>query len=286
MGKRWRTLALLAACFGLALGLTAVVNGWYNVIVLPVEQLRLALFQKGTLTPNLVSELQPSGAPVMALLCLGLALLAGKPTGRSLRDQLMQVDVLLVVTAWVMGLHIARFWVEWGLPAMAVCFTRQFGDGQGISFEGLRRRSGSVLLFGAAAATFYLSLTVDQGGRFTNSLKNPLLFAPLDEITADMPEPGGVLYSIDMVAFYSLFHRLPDARFRYATAYEPGLMPAEDQAVRRNIQILNLTADYKPWFDKMRPVDRVLLRGATTPQWPGMAFTPFYGAWIGRKLPP
>jgi len=284
--RRWRTLAMLGACFGTALAVTTAVNGWYNVIVLPIEQLRLALFQAGTLTPDLATELQPSGAPVFGILCVTLVLLARRSGVRSLTDQLMQVDFLLMVTAWLMGLHVARFWVEWGLPAMAVCFTRQLGEGLGISFEGLRRRAGAVLLFGAAAATYYLSLTADLGGRYTNVLKNPLLFAPRDEIATDMPEPGGVLYSIDMGAFYSLFHRLPDARFRYATAYEPGLMPADDQAVRRNIQILNLTADYKPWFDKMRPADRVLLRGAVAPQWPGMSFTPFYGAWIGRKLAP
>lgn len=284
MVGRWRSLAAFVAGWGLALGTTCILNGWYNAIVLPVEIVRLAVLQGGTLGTNLVSELQPSGAPVMGLVGMALMLLARKAMGHDLREELRAVDFAFVATAWVMGLYVSRFWVEWGLPAMAVWFARQIGVALGFGFEGLQRRAVPPIILTLAAAAFFLAQTADLGGRYTNSLRNPLLIAPVEEIAADLPDAGGVLYSTDMGAFFAIFHRLPTRPFRFATGMEAGLMPADDLKVLRAIQTTGATSDYKPWFDKMRPIDRVLLRSPSMPQWPGMQFTRFYNAWMGRKI--
>lgn len=281
--QRWRSLGAFIAGWGIALGITCLLNGWYNAIVLPVDILRLAVLQGGTLGTNLAMELQPSGAPVQGLVGVGLMLVARKASGHDLREELRAVDLAMIVTAWILGLYVSRFWVEWGLPAMVVWFTRQIGDELGFGFAGLQRRAVPPVLAGAAAAAFYLAETADVNGRYTNALRNPLFIAPVEEIAADLPEPGGVLYSTDMLAFFAIFHRVPDGQFRFATGMEPGLMPAEDLKVLRAIQTTGVTSDYKPWFDKMRPADRVLIRSAAAPEWPGMTFKRFYGGWMGRK---
>jgi len=281
--RKWRSLASFAAAWTLAVAAAATLNGWYNTVQLPVDILRRALLQDGTLGPNLVSEFQPTGGPVLGLLVVAATLLARRTSGANLREQFFKVDMALLVIAWVMGLFVGRFWVEWGLPAMAVWFARQFGEGLGITLAGFRRWTDTALVFGVAAAALYLGQTADVGGRYTNSLRDPLLFAPVEDFAPEMPEAGGVLYSTDMRTFYTIFHRMPDLRFRFATGMEPGLMPPEDLKVLRAIQTTGLVRDYKPWFDRMTPKDRVLLRWPSKPAWPGMEFREFYGAWMGRK---
>jgi len=281
--RKWRSLASFAAAWTLAVAAAATLNGWYNTVQLPVDILRRALLQDGTLGPNLVSEFQPTGGPVLGLLVVAATLLARRTSGANLREQFFKVDMALLVIAWVMGLFVGRFWVEWGLPAMAVWFARQFGEGLGITLAGFRRWTDTALVFGVAAAALYLGQTADVGGRYTNSLRDPLLFAPVEDFAPEMPEAGGVLYSTDMRTFYTIFHRMPDLRFRFATGMEPGLMPPEDLKVLRAIQTTGLVRDYKPWFDRMTPKDRVLLRWPSKPVWPGMEFREFYGAWMGRK---
>jgi hypothetical protein len=284
--RQWRALGSLAVGWGLALALTILLHGWYNTVVLPIEILRVAVLAGGTLGPNLVPELQPSGAPLGALAGAALLLLARKAAGHDLREEWGKVDLAFLVTAWVLGLYVSRFWVEWGLPAMAVWYTRQVGEGLGIGFFGPLPRRSTAMLVGVAAATLYLGQTADIGGRYTNALRSPVLIAPLEEIAAELPEPGGVLYAGEMGAFFSIFHRLPNVPFRFSTGMEPGLMPAADLAVLRAIQTTGLTRDYQPWFEKMGPADRVLMRGGAAPQWPGMEFRPYFGAWMGRRVQP
>lgn len=281
--RQWRSLLMLVTGWTFALLVAWVVNGAYNGIVLPIEMLRVALLDGKTLGPNLVSEFQPTGGPVMGLLAMALVLLARTSAGADLRKELFRVDLVLVLTAWIMGLYVGRFWIEWGLPAMAVWFARNIAEGLGLGVTGFRRRFDTAIVFGMAAATLYLAPTADVGGRYTNALRNPLLMAPFADFAPELPEPGGVLYSVDMTVFYTIFQRMPDLQFRFSTGMEPGLMPAEDLKVLRAIQTTGLLRDYKPWFDKMTPKDRVLLRWPTQPQWEGMEFRPFYGAWMGRK---
>lgn len=283
---RWRSLACLLAGWSLAMLVAWAVNGAYNGILLPIEILRVALLEESTPGPNLVTEFQPSGGPVIGLLAVAIALMARRIAGADLREEIFRVDLAMMVTAWVLGLLIGRFWIEWGLPAMAVWFARNIRDGLGVTLAGFDRPRDTMLVFGLAAATLYLAQTADVGGRYSNALRNPLLVAPVEDFAPDLPPPGGVLYSVDMMAFYAIYHRLPDLGFRFSTAMEPGVMPREDLRVMRAIQTTGLLRDYEPWFDKMRPEDRVLLRWSGRPEWPGMDFKPFYGAWIGRKVSP
>jgi hypothetical protein len=284
--RRWRTLGAFAAGWGLALGVTVVLNGWYRAIVLPVEILQLALLQGGTLVVNLATENQPTGGPIHGLLGMGLTMLAHKAAGRDLRGSLLAPDFILVVITWILGLYVGRFFVEWGLPAMTVWYTRHIADGLESGVLERHLRHGSLILVLAASGVLYLGQTADLGGRYTGGLRNPLMTAPIAEIIPDLPKPGGVLYAPDMGVFYSLFHRLPNAPIRYALAWEPGVMPADDLKTFRAIQTSGLVRDYAPWFTKMTPADRVLVRNTTEPEWPGMAFSRFYGYWIGRKVTP
>lgn len=282
--QRWRSLLIAAVTLAMSIGAASLFNGWYNTLLAPLLGLKLGLLQANTLGTNLVSELQPSGGPYLSLVVLMLILAVKLLRGANLRTEIFQVDFCLMLIAWTMGLFVVRFWVEWGLPAMAVWMSRQIRDGLELKLSGLSRHWETIGLFGLAAGIFYLALTADTGGRYTQALRNPLLMAPIEDIAPELPDDGGVLYSANMGTFYAIYHRMPHAKFRFSTAMEAGIMPPEDLKVLRAIQSYGLVRDYKPWFEKMTSKDRILLNAPAKPEWPEMEFKPFYGGWIGKKV--
>jgi hypothetical protein len=282
--QRWRSLRIFLVAWVAAVGVACLVNGLWNGLITPIMGLWLGFLQANTFGTNLVSELQPSGAPWIGLLVPALIIAIRAFRGLPVRDQLMTVDAWFVIVAWTLGLYVGRFWVEWGLPALAVWITRQAAATLDITARGMRRTNETLLVFGLVAAVFYVSLTVDLRGRYTNVLRHPMLWAGAEEIEGELPEEGGILYSTDMSAFYILFQRFPEAKFKYALAMEPGSMRPEDQKVLRSVQSTGKLEEYKPWFQKMQPKDRILIYQSTKPEWEGIEFRKFFSGWMGRKV--
>jgi len=283
--RRWHSLLTASAALLMSITAASLVNGWYNTLLVPLLILKHALLQGSTMGTNLVSELQPSGGPYLSLVVVMLFLTAKFLRGANLRAEIFQVDFCLMLMAWAMGLYVGRFWSEWGLPAMAVWMSRQIRDGLELKLSGLSRHWETIGLFGLAAGILYLGLTADVGGRYTQTLRTPLLMAPLEDFASELPEDGGVLYSANMGVFYAIYHRMPHAKFRFSTAFEPGIMPPEDLKVLRAFQSNGMVRDFKPWFEKMTGKDRIVLNVPAKPEWPEMEFKQLYsGAWIGRKV--
>jgi hypothetical protein len=101
-----------------------------------------------------------------------------------------------------------------------------------------------------------------------------------------VPEPGGVLYNLDLTVFYQTFFRNPRADWRYALGFEPALMRAEDRAVYQELcRTLNAVRACAPWVRKMALEDRLVLLGGpeTRPAIPELEWA--YAAsntWVGR----
>jgi hypothetical protein len=281
--RRWRSLATFAVAWPAAVGVACIINGPYNAILTPLLGLKLGVVHAKTLGPNLVSELQPSGAPYVSLLAVAMIVVVKVIRGSRARQELMQPDLCFALVAWMLGLYVSRFWVEWGLPALLVWFTRQIRDGLNVGLAGLPRAHDTVVVFTFAAGVMYLIQTADVGGRYTNALRNPALWAPEEELRRVLPEDGGIFYSSDNRTFFVLFHRLPHAKFKYATAMEAGVMPPDDLKVLRAIQSRGTLNEYKPWFEKMTPKDRIFIQHPSKPEWPSIHFRPFFGGWIGSK---
>jgi len=282
--RRWRSLLLMAAAMAASLAAAALVNGWYNTLLVPFLVLKLALFQAHVVGTNLVSELQPSGGAYSSLVVVAILLIVRCLRGAKLRAEIFQVDFCLMLVTWVMGLFVLRFWTDWGLPAMAVWMSRQIRDNLDLKPSGLSRPWETIGLVGMAAGILYLGLTANTDGRYTHAFKSAVLTVPVEEFVSELPENGGVLYSADMGAFYAIYFRLPHAQFKFSTAFEPGFMPPEDLKVLRAIQSSGGLRAYKPWFEKMTARDRVFLNAPVKPAWPGIEFKEFYGAWMGRKV--
>jgi len=138
------------------------------------------------------------------------------------------------------------------------------------------------------ALTMFIVTTNDFNSRWTNHLawryiepdpKHP-------EFNDWLPEKGGTLYSADMTVFYQTFFRNPTAGWRYALGFESTLMPDGDFKVYHNI-LWNFgdAKAYKPWVDKMRSEDRLVIRGgsASMPPIPQLEWNHDVGnIWIGR----
>jgi hypothetical protein len=101
-----------------------------------------------------------------------------------------------------------------------------------------------------------------------------------------MPEKGGILYSSDMTVFYQTFFKNPRGDWRYILGYEPGFMPDEDFKVYHSIMWnFGDAKAYQPWVDKMRPPDRLVIRGSrgSPPNIPQLKWEyGVSGLWIGR----
>jgi hypothetical protein len=101
-----------------------------------------------------------------------------------------------------------------------------------------------------------------------------------------MPERGGILYSPDMSVFFQTFYKNPQGDWRYVPGFEPTWMPRDDFNVYHKI-LWNYGAikAYAPWVKKIRPADRLVIRGdsGSNPGIPQLEWNyGVSGIWIGR----
>lgn len=234
---------------------------------------------------QLATEFQP-GQGAAALL-LAVLLLFALRRGERRRALLADPAFLVALAGWVLGLAVSRFWSDWGLPALLVWGAREIE--LQLDERPLTSKS-AVLLAGCATMALFLTLTGNRGDRWTASEEGRHLRYDDAAVRPWLPDAGGILYANSMGIFYDTFFENPGAPFRYAVGFEPGLMPADDLAIFRDIQSRNgADAAFLPWVAKLRPSDRlaVVRPGGPLPVLPGMEWTqPFAGLWLGRKVPP
>jgi hypothetical protein len=184
----------------------------------------------------------------------------------------------------VLGFKAVRFTEDWGWPALMVLIT---GDVQLLlqarfaadSFKRL------ALTCGLALMTF-LAITNDVGSRWTQSLTWTYLTPDNPDLNGWLPEKGGILYSADMTIFYQTFFKNPNADWRYILGFESTFMSDEDFAtLHRVLWNFGDSKAYKFWVDKMRPQDRLVIRGGRggPPTIPKLEWNyGVSGIWIGR----
>ena len=89
-----------------------------------------------------------------------------------------------------------------------------------------------------------------------------------------------------MTIFYQTFFKNPEGDWRYMVGYEPALMPPDDFATYHSIHWNYGDAKaYAPWVNKMKPADRLVIRGNGNerPNIPQLEWNyGVSGIWIGR----
>jgi len=252
----------------------------------PIQALKLALLAVGMhdTTRTMASELQPFGGDVLAVGILGgliilrqLAKLSARPFGKN-------PAFWLACFGWVLGFKVARFWADWGWPALmvlVVCDLQLFLQMR-FAADSFKRLG---LTLGLAITTF-LAITNDSGSRWTYNLTQQYLTADNPDLNGWMPEKGGIFYSADMGLFYQTFFKNPHGDWRYMLGFEPTWMPKEDFAVYHKV-LWNYgdAKAYDPWVKKMRPEDRLVIRGGrgSPPGIPQLEWNyGVSGIWVGR----
>jgi hypothetical protein len=254
----------------------------------PLQAFKLALLAVGAhpTTRTLVTELQPFDGNILAVAILG-GLLVLRQLAKLNAVPLAKTPAFwLVCICWVLGFKVGRFWDDWGWPALMVLITCDLQLLLQARFaENSFKRLGLTL--GLAIATF-LAVTNDANSRWTNNLTQQYLSVAEhpDELNGWMPDHDGIFYTADMTLFYQTFFKNPRGDWRYMLGFEPTWMPAEDFEVFHKI-LWNFgdTKAYAPWVKKMRPEDRLVIRGERggPPGIPQLEWNyGVSGIWIGR----
>jgi hypothetical protein len=234
--------------------------------------------------PTLAAELQPKCDLACLYILAGLLLLrrlAGLRTLPLLRDPVFW----LFAVSWTLSLKVGRFGGDWGWPALMVLIAcdLQLVLASRVGADTLRR----LALAGSLALVTFLCLTSDAGSRWTGDLTRQYLTeAEHPELAGWMPEKGGILYSADTKIFYQTFYKNPRGDWQYLPGFEPAWMPQTDLSVYRKIlwSFGNAKA-YEPWVKKLRPEDRLVIRGSrgSRPAIPELEWKyGISGTWIGR----
>jgi len=234
---------------------------------------------------TLVSEFQPASGEIFGLVILGGLLILRQLAGLKARPMTRHPAFWLAALTWVLSFKACRFTEDWGWPALMVLMT---GDLQLLLQARFAADSFKRLaLVGGLAATLFLAITSDIGSRWTYNLTQQYLTtAEHPELKGWMPDQGGILYSAEMSIFYQTFYKNPNGDWRYILGYEPAFMSKDDFDVYHKV-LWNLgdAKAYQPWVDKMRPPDRLVIRGSRggPPNIPQLDWEyGVSGIWIGR----
>ena len=229
----------------------------------------------------LVSELQcDTGDIAFALIFCGFVLLR-VAQGNWCMEQVKNPIFIIAVLGWVLGLQVSRFWSDWGLPAAIIWIACEIEE---LMMQKAKESNISLILAGFICLFAYVSTTRDIQERWSRNLTTEYVSADNPNLIGWLPDNGGIIYNSSMLAFFRTFYANPTADWKYMVGFEPGIMPYEDQQILRQIQFFNF-ADfaYKPWVDKMKLSDRMMLLQDTKPTIPGLEWQ--YAAkstWLGR----
>ena len=241
----------------------------------------------GNLVVNsqLEPELHPSDGETTAVLVVVALILCRKIfPARNPRTLLNPVFIMMVL-GWLLGLKMRRFWWDFGTPAFMVWVAMELQEHfeNHLSLDSARR----LLVTVGIAAGAFLGFTSDRESRWTANLTTEFVTPETPGIAGWLPEPGGIIYNSDMDVYFQTFFKNPTADWRYILGFESGLMRADDLQTLRKIQWNHGAAfeAYGPWVKKMRPADRMLLRGSGGSP-PGIPELEWHyavtGLWIGR----
>jgi len=223
------------------------------------ELLHMGHTMSGAMEPiTLVGELNPS--PAVGPISLTLVGILFYRLWEGTEERLVRDPVfLLAIVGWLLGLRVSRFWLDWGYPCTALWLAFQFEP----VLARLRARAPLLrlgLTAGLCLAAVF-AITANLANRWTGFRNKVFLTADHPGMAGWLPEPGGIIYSRGMEAFFETYFKNPHAPWRYMVGFEPSMMPVEDFAIYRRILLdPRDPATMKPWIAKMRPQDRLLTR--------------------------
>jgi hypothetical protein len=280
---RWGLMLAVGWVAGSFLG--ASFTGHPFVSLYQAVEMAIRAFGMHTTQRTLVGEFQPSSGELFGLIIMGGLLILRQLAGLKTRPWSGNPAFWLVALTWVLSFKAVRFTEDWGWPALMFLMAcdLQLLLQMRLAADSFKR----LALTGGLAVTVFLVITNDRGSRWTYNLTQQYLStAEHPDLKGWMPEKGGILYSAEMTIFYQTFFKNPNGDWRYILGYEPALMSREDFNVYHSV-LWNFgdAQAYEPWVKKMRPADRLVIRGVKggPPNIPQLDWEyGVTGIWIGR----
>ena len=235
-----------------------------------------------TLVRQLVYEFQPFNGDVLVVIAV-LGMLAWRALRNAWDIKVICTPIfILAIVSWALGFVVLRVWYDWGIPAVCVWMALEFDDFLKRYVDSLSTKRVWITL--AVACVLFLSITSDYNSRWTSGRSVQYLSAENPEHKKWLPEKGGIVYSNSMYVFYQTFYANPHGDWRYILGFEPTMMPDEDLAIFRNIQLNYGTAEsFRPWVEKMLPEDRLILKSSFKPAIRELEWNyTVSGTWTGR----
>jgi len=284
LAQQFRWCFLLAASWILGTFLGSALTGHPVESILQAVQLAVGAVGMHQTQLTLVSELKPSGGEIFPILLLGGVIVLRQLAKLNAPPLVRHPAFWLAVMGWVLGCETFRFWEDWGLPALAILIASdlQLFFESRFAVDSFQR----LALVCGLAVTMFAVTTNDFNSRWTNHLAWRYLTPDKPEIAGWLPDKGGTFYTVDQSLFYQTFFKNPNGDWRYIMGFESTLMPDEDFKVYHDV-VWNFgdAKAYKPWVDKMRSEDRLVIRGgsASPPPIPQLEWNHGVGdIWIGR----
>ncbi len=285
LAREWRAAALIAVSSVIGIFIGASFTGHPVIFIKQMVTHLFLVFGSHDVERQLVGELRPTIGNYTIILTaaavLGWRALRAKQIGSSINNPVF----ILAALSFILGFFTKRIWLDWGMAAFAVWLALEFEDFFKAKLNPLSWRRFRLAML--SIAILYISITVDVGSRWS-------LTRPMDYLSSEdpkqiefLPNPGGIIYSDDMGIFYQTFYKNPKADWRYVLGFESAFMLPEDLKILRNIQRnFNRPEDFEPWVRKMRPEDRLIIRGGpdTLPKIVGLEWHYIaLNTWSGRK---
>lgn len=280
--RRYASILLCATVCGIILGGTLTGNP-ADYLLYQVKHLYYFMTDL-SVSGALTGETSPGkGSPLIAAFALGLILLNRKTTGRYLPD-IHGIAFYLMITGWLLGFFILRFWTDFGFPAFvywaSLSIQRLL---HAVDNENAFKRLSISIMVGIL---FFYTLTHNSNGRWSTSPYRQMdhLKRNYAEYELWLPEDNGIIYSVNMQVFYNFFFLSPRANWRYVLGFEHAIMPKEDLEIYNSIRSKRNYSSFLPWVKKMTLKDRIIVQGG--PEYPDLPLLkwkwlpPHY--WIGR----
>lgn len=265
LAREWRAAALIAISSIIGIFIGASFTGHPIIFMKQMVTHLFLVFGSNDVERQLVGELRPAvgnyGIVLAAAAILGWRALRSKRARSSIDNPVF----ILAALSFILGFFTRRIWLDWGLPAFAVWLACEFDDFFKAKVDPLSWRRIKIAIL--SVTILYISVTVDAGSRWS-------LARPMDYISSEdpkqakfLPSAGGIVYSDDMTIFYQMFYKNPKADWRYILGFESAFMPPDDLTILRDIQKnFNRPEDFEPWVKKMKPGDRLIIRGSPDSQ--------------------
>jgi hypothetical protein len=288
LAGQFRWCFTFAACWAGGVLVGATLTG--HPIAYPVQAVKLALLAVGMhLTERtMATELQPFGGDFLALIVMGGLLILRQLAKLNSISLTRNPAFWLGCICWMLAFKVGRFWDDWGWPALLVLIAADLQSLLRLHFAVDSFKRFGLVCFLAAAT--YLCVTADTGSRWSAALVNQYLTADNPDLKGWMPGKGGIFYSSDMTLFYQTFFKNPNGDWRYMLGFEPTWMPGKDFEIFHKIEWnFGDSKAYEPWVKKMKPADRLVIRGGrgAPPNIPQLEW--YYavsGIWVGRTPRP